>query len=300
MFKDNLKTGGCIMNNNLALDSKLKPKKKNKGKFKWIPFIFLLLGSIVMIVPFLWAISGSLAEDTRAIYNLDFFKFPLHFENYAIVFKEANFLRYVWNSIFLAAVNIIGTVFANTFIGFGMAKYDCKSSRVLFFISLCTMFLPATIMQIPMYVIWNKLGFINTYIPLTLGSFFGTAFNVFLMRQCFKGIPSQLYEAAIIDGANPPLIFWKIYMPLARPMIATIVVNTFIGSWNNLFSPLIYITNQNKYTITIGLRFLQSAYKGSEHLLMAASLIAITPTIIIYILAQKQFIGGMTSAAIKG
>ncbi len=261
----------------------------------------LILGSVIMIFPFVFAFSGSLVSNGAAVYKLQFFK-EWNWSNYARVFQEMDFIRYTMNTLIIAGIDIIGSIFSNTFVGFGFARYDFKGSQALFFGALCTMFLPGTVMSIPMFVIWSELGAVDTYIPLTIGSFFGSAMNIFLMRQCFKGLPAGLYEAALIDGAHPLYIYARIYMPLARPMIATLALRTFQGAWNNLFGPLIYITDQDKRTITLALANYNNKYEtsGDTQLLMAAAIITMLPTVIIYIFTQKQFIAGMASAAIKG
>lgn len=263
--------------------------------------IALLLGSIIMIFPFVFAFSGSLVSNGAAVYKLQFFK-EWNWSNYAKVFQEMDFVRYTMNTLIIAGIDIIGSIISNTFVGFGFARYDFKGSQALFFGALCTMFLPGTVMSIPMFVIWSELGFVDTYVPLTIGSFFGAAMNIFLMRQCFKGLPAGLYEAALIDGAHPLYIYARIYMPLARPMIATLALRTFQGAWNNLFGPLIYITDQDKRTITLALANYNNKYEtsGDTQLLMAAAIITMLPTVIIYCFTQKQFIAGMASAAIKG
>ncbi len=263
--------------------------------------IALLLGSIIMIFPFVFAFSGSLVSNGAAVYKLQFFK-EWNWSNYAKVFQEMDFIRYTMNTLIIAGIDIIGSILSNTFVGFGFARYDFKGSQALFFGALCTMFLPGTVMSIPMFVIWSELGFVDTYVPLTIGSFFGQAMNIFLMRQCFKGLPAGLYEAALIDGAHPLYIYARIYMPLARPMIATLALRTFQGAWNNLFGPLIYITDQDKRTITLALANYNNKYEtsGDTQLLMAAAIITMLPTVIIYCFTQKQFIAGMASAAIKG
>lgn len=263
--------------------------------------IALLLGSIIMIFPFVFAFSGSLVSNGAAVYKLQFFK-EWNWSNYVKVFQEMDFVRYTMNTLIIAGIDIIGSILSNTFVGFGFARYDFKGSQALFFGALCTMFLPGTVMSIPMFVIWSELGFVDTYVPLTIGSFFGQAMNIFLMRQCFKGLPAGLYEAALIDGAHPLYIYARIYMPLARPMIATLALRTFQGAWNNLFGPLIYITDQDKRTITLALANYNNKYEtsGDTQLLMAAAIITMLPTVVIYCFTQKQFIAGMASAAIKG
>ncbi len=259
----------------------------------------LLLGSVVMIFPFVFAFSGSLATNNSAIFGMKWFT-EWHWDNYRIVFTELNFLKYAMNTLTITAINIVGTILSNCFVGFGFARYNFKGSNALFFGALCTMFLPGTVMSVPMFIVWSRLGFVNTFIPLTIGSFFGSAMNIFLMRQCFKGLPAGLYEAAMIDGANPLYIWARIYMPLARPMIATLALRTFTSCWNDLFGPLIYITGDEKRTISLALANFSTSHESEAYIVMAAAIIAMLPTTIVYAFTQKQFVAGMASAAIKG
>jgi len=295
------------MPNNVAVNSTPVQKIKRPNFFTrrrdysiW-GLVALLLGSIIMLFPFVFAFSGSLVSNGAAIYRMEWFK-EWNWSNYVRVMKEADFLRYTMNTLLIAVIDILGSIISNTFIGFGFARYETKGLGILFFGALCTMFLPGTVMQVPLFVMWTKLHCIDTYLPLVLDKFFGSAINIFLMRQCFKGLPAGLYEAALIDGANPLYIYARIYMPLARPMIATLSLNAFKGAWNGLFGPLIYITSQEKRTISLALANFNSKYEmsGDVHLLMAAAIIAMLPTTVIYAFTQKQFIAGMASAAIKG
>ena len=264
-------------------------------------FLILLIGSVAMLFPFVFAVSGSLASNGAAIYKMQFFK-EWEWSNYVKVMTEMDFLRYTGNTLLIAGINIIGSILSNTFIGFGFARYNFRGNQTIFFGALCTMFLPGTVMAVPWFVIWSKLQVVDTYIPLTVGCFFGQAMELFLMRQCFKGLPAGLYEAALIDGANPLYIYARIYMPLARPMIAALALRQFQAHWNNLFGPLIYITSQEKRTIALALANFNTKYEmsGDTHLLMAAAVIAMLPTVVVYAFTQKQFIEGMASAAIKG
>lgn len=294
------------MNNSVqtpAASPAIKVKKPNfftkRRDYSIWGLLALLLGSVVMIFPFLFAFSGSLATNNTAIFQMHWFR-EWHWDNYRYVFTELNFLRYAGNTLLLAAIEIVGTIISNCFIGFGFARYNFKGANTLFFGALCTMFLPGTVMTVPMFIIWSRLGVINTYIPLTIGCFFGQAMNIFLMRQCFKGLPAGLYEAAMIDGANPLYIWARIYMPLARPMIATLALRTFTGAWNNLFGPLIYITSDEKRTISLALANFNTQHESEAYIVMTAAIIAMLPTVVIYAFTQKQFIAGMASAAIKG
>ncbi len=295
-------------NNNVAMNTAPAAKKIKKPNFFtkrrdyniWGYFV-LILGAAVMVFPFLFAVSGSLVENPMDVYKFQFFK-DFHWQNYVRVLTEVNLLRYIGNTLVIIAHYMVGFILSNSFIGFGFAIYRFKGSEALFFIILATMFVPSTVMQVPTFLIFSELGVIDTYVPLIFGSFFGAPMRLFLMRQCFKGLPGGLYEAALIDGANPLYIYARIYMPLARPMLATLALQAFQGGWNELFGPLIYITSQEKRTLSLALANLNTSLgaKGDAQLLLAAAVIAMTPSIIVYALVQKQFIAGMASAAIKG
>lgn len=262
---------------------------------------FLFLGCFIMIFPFVFAFSSSLAENAQDVYHMRWFK-SWNWSNYAKVLVEAEMFKYIWNTLLITAICMVGSVWSNSFIAFGFARYNFKGSEKLFFALLCTMFLPGTIMSIPHFVMWSAVGAIDTYWPLTFGSFFGGASTIFLMRQCYKGIPGALYEAAMIDGAHPLYIWARIYVPLARGFLFTIVLGVFRGCWNDLFGPLIYLTDDSKRTLSLALANFNTKYEatGEIPVLMAAAVIAMAPTIIIYCFVQKQFIAGMASAAIKG
>ena len=147
---------------------------------------------------------------------------------------------------------------------------------------------------------WQKAKMLDTYIPIIAPKFLGDAMGIFLMRQCFKSMPNQFYEAASIDGLHPLKIFTKIYLPLAKPMVIVLVIRTFMSEWNDVFGPLIYITDKSKYTLTIGLLYLRGEYLQNMELLIAASVISMIPLVVVYLSAQKYFISGMISSGIKG
>lgn len=277
-------------------------KKRENPFSKVVSVIILLLGAVIMVFPFVWALSVSLQGPGLAHQTPpQFFKPPYFFSNYIEAIRKANMLQYFVNTLVIAVFNIIGSVFSNSFIAFGFAKYKFRGSQVLFFTVLCTMMLPGNITQIVHYIIWHRLGALDTYIPLILPSFFGTAMRIFLFRQHFLSIPSDLYSAALVDGASPPRIFLQVYLPISKPIIATVVIQTFIASWNNLFQSLLYLTSKSKYTISVGLLYLKGTFETTNtELLIAASILAMLPTIILFLFAQKKFVEGMVSGAIKG
>ncbi len=276
---------------------------KSNGKFKTAMLVTCLaLGAVVMIFPFLWALSVSLQGPGLAYRTPPlFFKPPFRFDNYLRALNEANMLKYAANTLFVTVLAVVGTVFSNAFIGFGFAKYKFKGSDFLFFTVLCTMMLPGNITIIVHYIMWQMLGALDTYVPLILPAFFGSAMITFLFRQNFLSIPNELYEAALVDGAAPPKIFFGIYLPLAKTVIATVVVQSFITHWNNMFQPLVYLTSKEKYTISIGLLYLKGTFEDNNlEILLAASVLAMLPTLIIYFFAQKQFVAGLVSGSVKG
>lgn len=276
---------------------------KSNGKFKTAMLVTCLaLGAVVMIFPFLWALSVSLQGPGLAYRTPPlFFKPPFRFDNYLRALNEANMLKYAANTLFVTVLAVVGTVFSNAFIGFGFAKYKFKGSDFLFFTVLCTMMLPGNITIIVHYIMWQMLGALDTYVPLIVPAFFGSAMTTFLFRQNFLSIPNELYEAALVDGAAPPKIFFGIYLPLAKTVIATVVVQSFITHWNNMFQPLVYLTSKEKYTISIGLLYLKGTFEDNNlEILLAASVLAMLPTLIIYFFAQKQFVAGLVSGSVKG
>ncbi|MBE7045183.1 MAG: carbohydrate ABC transporter permease [Ruminococcaceae bacterium] len=274
----------------------------NKRKLtRIIQFTLFTLLAIIMIVPFLWAVGVSLQGPGQA-YNTPptIFQPPFRFENYVEVLSKYDFGRYFLNTLTICIINMIGVVLSNSMIAFGFAKFESKGLNALFFIGLCTMYVPAVTMMVPSYTLWNKLGALDTFVPLTLGSFFGAISWIFLMRQNFKSLPNSFYEAAYMDGANPFYIYWKIYMPLCKPIIATLILRQFMGDWNNLQGPLIYITSKEKYTAALAMSALGADAYGRVEIEMAGAVIMMIPVIIVYLLAQRHFIGGIADAGVKG
>ncbi len=266
-----------------------------------VQFTAFTILAIIMVAPFIWAIGVSLQGPGEA-YNVPptIFRPPLRFSNYAEVFSKFDFLRYFGNTLLICIISIVGVVISNAMIGFGFAKFETKGLNRLFFIGLCTMYVPSVTMMVPLYVIWSKLGVLDTYVPLTLGTYFGSIAWIFLMRQQFKTLSNSFYEAAYIDGAHPLYIFWKIYMPLCKPIIATIVLRQFMGTWNDLQGPLIYISTKEKYTVALAMSALGHETYGRVELQMAGAVIMMVPVIIVYFFAQKHFIGGIADAGVKG
>ena len=273
----------------------------NKIKIsRCIVLILLMLGALTMIMPFLWGFSTSFKtmQDYAMSDKISFSK--INFENYRRVLLKNDIGRYALNSIFISSIDVLGLLMSCSLVGYGLGVLKFKGSNVILAMAIATMFLPGTATMVPVYLIWNKLGAVGTYIPLILPSFLGSAFGIFLLRQFYATLPNELFEAARIDGCNPGTAFWYIYLPLTKTPLAALAVFSFINSWSNYLGPLIYLHDKAKYTLTIGLAYLKGQYSFDVPAQMAASMLTILPVMIIFIFLQRFFIEGIASAGKKG
>jgi len=270
--------------------------KKKTGQA--IVLIVLILGSLLILSPIWWMIATSL-KDMKEImtYPPTFIPKEWHWENYLITLQKGPFLQYTLNTLFITVFVVIGNVVANSFIAYGFAKIHFKGRNVLFACVLATMMIPGFVTLVPQYVIYAKLGWLNTYLPLILPAFFGSAFNIFLLRQFFLTIPNELIEAAKIDGANHLYIWWKIFIPLAKPAIATVAIFSFNGAWNDFLGPLLYINDESLYTLQLGLQIFKGQNDTQWNFLMAGSLMVLLPVITLFFFFQRYFIEGMNLTA---
>ena len=276
-------------------------KRERKKTFKdIIIYAFLILLSILFMFPFIWMVMTSLKSNAEMILP-NFFPTEYHFENYVKALTVMPFDRYLINTLIITGLNMTGTVLSASIVAYAFARLRWKGRDTWFVIMIATMMLPSQVTQIPLFILYKNLNWLNTYLPLVVGSFFGGgAFNIFLLRQFFKTLPNELPEAARIDGCSEIRIFSKIMMPLCKPALATIAIFSFMGSWNDFFGPLIYLTDPKKYTIALGLRAFKG-YSGIQwNLLMAASVATAIPTLIIFFCFQDYFVKGITLTGIKG
>lgn len=254
-----------------------------------------------MILPFMWAISSSLVGRGQSFtYPPQFFAAPYYWSNYATAMNELNFAVYIKNSFILTGIACIAEPLASAFAAFGLSRYDNKMVRIVTGVVLALMVIPVAGSRVPSYVMWKNMGLLDTYIPILAPYFLGTVFYVYLMRQNFKSLPGDFYEAALIDGCNPVYIFLRIYLPLAKATLAVVVLGTFSHEWNDMMGPLIYITSKSKYNLAIGLLYAKGNYTHRQEVLMASSVIMMAPSIIIYAFLQKYFVQGLASAGVKG
>jgi len=271
----------------------------------------LLLISIGFLLPFAWMLSTSFKrlEDT-AKFPPQWIPRPFQPENYVAVLThpKMHFLLFARNTLIIAVLAVIGTTVSSAIVAYGFAKIRFRGRGVLFAIMLSTMMIPFPVVMASMFIIFRWLGdyhiggqWLGTFKPLWVPAWFGSAFNIFLLRQFFMTIPDELSEAARIDGCSEFGIFWRIVLPLSKPALAVVALFTFLWVWNDFLGPLVYLQSQDQYTLSLGLQTFQSMHGGSEyHLLMAAAVLILLPVIVLFFLTQKTFIQGIATTGMKG
>jgi len=263
----------------------------------------IVLG-VLLMVPFYWAFIGSLKQmnEVRTIPPIWWPAIP-QWNNYADVWNVRFFPGWVMNSIFLTVVATTGTVASSSLAGFAFARFRFPGKNLLFSITLATLLLPAYVLLIPNFMLFWQLGWLNTYLPLTVPFWFGSAFFIFLFRQFFMTIPIELDEAARIDGANYPRIFWSIMIPLSGPVLATAAIIEGINQWNSFLRPLIILNRPENFPLSVGLRYFvvnPADNLPKDHYLMAASILMTLPVIILFFIGQRHFVRGVVMTGIKG
>jgi len=211
------------------------------------------------------------------------------------------FTTYLLNTIFITVCGLLGTLLSSAFVAYGFSRFKFPYRDQLFLVMVSTMMIPTQVTMIPTFILFKYIGWIDTFAPLIVPTFFGGgAFNIFLMRQFFMTIPYELDDAAKIDGCNYFQIFWLILMPLVKPALVTIAIFGFVYNWNDFMNPLIYLNSSSKYTLALGLQTFTTMYGSYYHLMMAASTIVLLPILIVFFFGQKYFIEGVATSGLKG
>jgi len=265
--------------------------------------LVLILGAIVILFPIAWMISTSLKSQSQVIqFPPIWIPKPIVWENYrnAITIFPVPFWIFGWNSMYLSLGNVIGSIVSNTIVAFAFARLSFRGSRVLFLLVLSTMMLPQQVTMIPLFILFSKLGWVNTYHPLIVPQFFANAFYVFMLRQFFTTIPRDLDDAARIDGCGVLGLFWRILLPLAAPAVGIIAIFEFTASWNWFLGPLIYLSKMETFPLALALSYLNASYRVLWSELMVVSFIAMLPPLILFFIAQKAYIQGIVVTGVKG
>lgn len=288
------------------------PSQLSKTARQLMIYAMLVLGGIIILIPFIWMVSTSLKTQEQLFTSeIRLIPDPAVPQNYLTVWQRLEsinpsltFARVLGNTMFVTVLAMFGEIFSASLVAYGFSRFRWRGRDALFALMLVTVMIPGIVTRVPGFLVWKQLNLLNTYDPLTWPSLFAWGpIYVFLMRQFFMGIPRDIEEAAIMDGANTMQIYLYIMLPLIRPILLAIAVLSFQGNWNNFQGPLLYLTTPDRFPLALAMRFFdQSLSKEAPqwHYMMALATMMAAPILAIYFFAQKQFIEGINVGAVKG
>jgi multiple sugar transport system permease protein len=294
------------MSTSLKASRAVPPWRSRRGQAaiaNGISFLIACAGGGIIMIPFFWMLSTALKHPSEIYLQPPVWvPTPPQFHNFVDALTLVPFAIYARNSFIVVSLVMIGTLLSCSFSAYGFSRLRAPGRDVIFMILLATLMLPSAVTLVPTYLLFNKLGWINSFLPLTVPSFFGNAFFIFLLRQFYLTIPRELEEAARIDGASSYRIWWHVMLPLSQPVLATVAVFTFVWTYNDFFGPLIYLTDDSKRTIAVALSYFQGSPRmgPQRHLLMAAVTASILPPLLLFFAAQRYFVRGIVMTGIKG
>lgn len=262
----------------------------------------LIVGSVIMLVPFFWLVSSSFKLEEKVFqFPPQWIPDPFRWQNYPEALTYKPFGLYLWNTLKIVILNELAVLLTASFCGYGFARIRFPGRDFWFSIVLATLMVPYFVLMVPQFIMFSRMGWVDSILPLTFPIFFGGgAFNIFLFRQFFRSLPEELADAGRIDGCSEFGIYWKIMMPLCKPALATVAVFTFLAAWNDYVAPLIYLRSDYNYTVAIGLATFRGVMRTEWNLLMAASTAMLLPVIILFFFAQRYFIDGVVLSGLKG
>lgn len=271
---------------------------------KTLLYIVLICFGILFLLPFIWMLQGAFKRPD-AIMTIPPLSFPhpVTLTNFRQAFQLTPVGRYYLNSLLISILSTIGALFSASIVGYGFARLFGKGKNVLFAILLASMMIPAQVTLFPQYLLYFKIGWVNTYLPLVVPTFLGiggTTLFIFLMRQFFLSIPKEISEAATIDGCSTFGTFIRIMLPLTKPALTTVALFEFVFSWNDFFGPLIYLNNSNLYTLPVAVATFSSEFGIELGPLLAMSILALIPVLILFFIGQRVFIQGIVTTGMKG
>jgi multiple sugar transport system permease protein len=264
-------------------------------------YALLIGGSILFILPFMWMLTTSL-KPSQEVFTVPLQFLPTRFEwqNYVQGWTILPFTTFLINSLIVTCSNVAGNIFSCALAAYGFARLRARGRTLLFVLMLGTLMIPSEVTIVPTFILFSKVRLVNTLWPLILPAWFGYPFFIFLLRQFFMSIPIELDEAARIDGASSLRILIRIILPLSKPALGAVAIFAFIGNWNNLLYPLIYLRSTDKYTLALGLNLFQGQYVTNYNQLMAVSILTLLPILVIFLIAQKYFVRGVTLTGMGG
>jgi multiple sugar transport system permease protein len=263
-------------------------------------YLLIFISSLIMLLPFLTAVFNSLK--TYVQYTMvppKWIPDPFKWSNYSEVFQLGDFGQYTINSLIVTILSVIGALLSCSMVAYAFARLSFPFKNSLFLVVLGTMMIPPVVTIIPQFVIFKNLGVLDTLVPLWIFEWLAQPFGIFLMRQAFMNIPNDYEEAAKLEGCSPFQIYWRIFLPMCKPSLATLAIFTFMAKWNEILAPSIYITSKENFTLPIGILSLGGQWFGNEQYLVAAALISLLPILIVFLFAEKFFVHGDSSSGIK-
>lgn len=268
---------------------------------KGMAYLLITLTAISMIFPFYWMVSSSLKTETDVfLVPPKWLPIPPQWSNYDYVFNKINFGLYTWNSMKIGVLWTVGLLLSSSWAAYGFARVRFWGRETLFIITLAAMMIPGQVTMIPLFLVMNRIGWVNTHYPLWVPAWFGGAFGIFLLRQYFLTIPQELLDSARIDGCTHFGIYWRIVMPLAKPALASLALLSFMSSWNNLLGPVIYLYDESLFTLPIGLTRFQGMYVTYWSYTMVGGTLTVLPILILFLFTQQYFVRGVVLSGLKG
>jgi multiple sugar transport system permease protein len=281
---------------------KLHSRQQSRNIGITVTYIILILSAVICIVPFIWMILTSFKTNAEALrFPPTIFPKKIVLSNYVKGWAQADFSLFTKNTTILALICTTGTVISSALVGYGFAQYNVRGSKFLYIVLLATMMLPAQVTLVPQYLLYSKFKMLDSYWPIIIPALLGGgAYNIFLYQQFFKSMPKELCEAAKIDGANSFQVFSLILFPTVKPVALCVGVMALVYNWNDFYTPLIYLNSTQKYTISIGLQFLNSTQGTAKiGMMMAVAVVTMLPVLIIFFAAQKYFVEGIKITGMK-
>lgn len=277
------------------------PAKRSGIKTQvWVSRLLLILFSAALLLPLYWMVATALKTDQElAVFPPTLFPQNPQWNNFREAVEYIPFFQFLRNTLTVTALTVVGAVVANPLIAYGFSRLEWPGRDKVFVLVLASVFIPFPVVIIALFDIFAKLGWINTFLPLVVPIFFGSAFWIFLMRQFLMQIPMDISDAGRIDGANEFQVFSQLILPLTVPAVGVIGIFAALHAWNDFIGPLIYLQDESKYTLAIGLTFFRSQYDVQFNLLMAASTLVVLPVVIIFLLFQRAFLEGITLGSVK-
>ena len=278
----------------------LGSKKAQAAIAHTLVYLILSAGGIVVLMPLVWMISTSLKRRGDVfIFPPKWIPDPVMWVNYPTALTTVPFAQFFENTLTITFLAVLGELISSAIVAYSFARLRWKGRDVLFMVVLATMMLPGQVTMIPVFIIFKTLRWVDSFKPLIVPSWFGVPFYIFLLRQFFLTISPELDDAAAIDGCSKLGVFWRIILPLSKPVLASVAIFSFQFHWNDFFRPLLYLYDKRHFTLALGLRYYQGHYGTDWHYLMAASLVVMLPLIIVFFFAQRIFIQGVVYTGVK-